>query len=151
VRFACLLLLLLVLGAVGCGGGASPQPSAHRVGIPRALAQGWAQRASAIAAAASAGNDCLALRLAGSLRSDVLASEHRVPLRLRSPLVTGVDSLAASLTCTETVTVETTPAKSPAPKPGPGPHKPKPPHKPPPPHHPPGHDEHHGPGGGKPK
>ena len=123
--------------------------------MPRALAQTWAQRASAIAAAASAGDDCRALQLTGSLRKDVLAKEHRLPLRLRSPLLTGIESLAASLTCTETVTVETTPTKSPAPKPGPGPHKPKPPHKPPPPHkpahphHPPGHDDHHGPGGGK--
>src|SRR5439155_10676717 len=68
--------------------------SAAVQGMPRALAQAWAGQASAIATAASAGNSCRALQLATSLRQDVVTSEQEVPLRLRSPLRTGVNALA---------------------------------------------------------
>jgi hypothetical protein len=98
--------------------------------LPQALAQDWEAQASAIATAADAGNDCRAMRLAASLSAEVAASRHKLPLRLRSPLLTGVNDLAARIsTCTRIVTV---------------PVQPKPPkgRKPtPPPHEPPGHDK----------
>ena len=115
---------LVVLVAAGCGGGARPQRSAAH-GIPSALAKDWAGQAAAIAATATAGDNCRAQALAVSLRKQVLAQQHRLPLRLRSPLVTGLDSLVARTTCRQTVTVQTTPAPKPPP-PGPEPHKPKP-------------------------
>ena len=117
---------LLVVVVAGCGG-AAPQGSASQR-LPRALAQDWEAQASAIASAADAGNDCRAMRLAASLRTDVAASRHKLPLRLRSPLLTGVNHLAARIsTCTRIVTEPVQP------KPPKGP-KPKPPH-------PPGHDK----------
>jgi hypothetical protein len=72
------------------------------------------------------------MRLAASLSAEIAASRHKLPLRLRSPLLTGVNDLAARVsTCTRIVTVPVQP------KPPKGP-KPKPP-----PHEPPGHDKGH--------
>jgi len=120
---------LLVVVVAGCGG-AAPQGSASRR-LPRALAQEWEAQASAIATAADAGNDCRAMRLAASLSADVAASRQKLPLRLRSPLLTGVNDLAGRIsTCTRVVTLPKQP------KPGKGPT--------PPPHEPghKGHDKH---------
>lgn len=129
--------VLVVLVAAGCGGGARPQ-KVNLHGVPSALAQDWAGQASAIAAAAAAENGCQAQALAVSLRKQVMQKQQLLPLRLRSPLVTGVDSLVERTSCRETVTVETTPQP---PQHGPKPpHKP-PPHKPKPPH---GHGHDHG-------
>jgi hypothetical protein len=124
-----LAVAMLAVVAAGCGGASRPQRSADR-GLPPTLAQGWAAQAAAIEAAAAGGDDCNALRLAKALRTQVVATEQKVPLRLRSPLVTGVSALAARITCTPPP-----PVKKP-PKP------PKPPDK----HG--KHDHHgHGPGG----
>ena len=125
---------LLVVVAAGCGGAAGPQRSAVH-GVPPALAQSWEGQASDIAAAASAGNSCLALRLANALRADVVASKDRVPSRLRPPLLTSVRALADRIKCTPVVQ---TPPK-----------KPTPPEKPKPRKHPHEHDhhDHHGHGG----
>jgi hypothetical protein len=90
---------LVVLVAAGCGGSARTQTLATD-GVPRALASEWASRASAVAVAAKSGNSCRALQLASSLRDDVVSAQSRVPARLRSPLVTGVNALAARFTCT---------------------------------------------------
>jgi hypothetical protein len=109
--------LLLAVVVAGCGGGSGTQRSADH-GVPRALAQRWESRASAIANAASAGDDCTALRRASSLRDDVVATQHSVPVRLRSPLLIGVNALAARLKCTP----------PPATKPPTQPKPPKPPH-----------------------
>lgn len=128
-------LALLVVVAAGCGGAAHPQSSAFH-GVPPALADDWEGKASSIAAAAAAGNGCRALLLANALRSDVIVSEHRLPPRLRLPLLIGVNALADRITCTvppQTVTAPPAPPAHPKPKP-----------KPQPPKH--GHD-HHGPGG----
>jgi hypothetical protein len=122
---------LLVVVAAGCGGAAQPQKSAFR-GVPRALAQDWEGQARAIAAA---GNGCQALQLANSLRTEVLAKEHKLPLRLRSPLVVGVNNLKDRITCTPVVQ---TPLTTPKPPKGP---KPKPPHKPDDKGHHKGHDK----------
>ena len=120
---------LFAVVAAGCGGAARPQRSAAH-GMPQALAREWERQASAIAAAAAAGNDCRAMRLAASLRAAVTAFRHKLPLGLRSPLLTGVNALADRIsTCTRVVTVQTpTKPKPPGPPKGP---KPKPPHGPP--------------------
>jgi len=134
LRILSAALLVIVVGA-GCGGAARPQRSAFR-GIPPALAHDWEGRASAIAAAASAGNSCGALQLARALRADVTASQAKVPSRLRPPLLTSVNSLADRIKCTP---VEPTPPKKPEP-----PKEPKPPKE----HHEHGHHGHgHGEGG----
>jgi len=119
---------LLAVVTAGCGGAAQP-PKLAVHGVPRALAQDWEHQASAIASAAAAGNNCSALHLANALRSDVIATQHKLPLRFRTPLLTGVNALADRITCAPTVQ---TPPKKP----------PKPPHE----HH--GGHGHHGHGGG---
>jgi hypothetical protein len=126
---------LLVVVAAGCGGAARPQRSASH-GVPPALAQDWEGQASAIAAAASAGNSCRALQLANALRADVVASKDQLPSRLRPPLLTSVKRLAERIKCTPVVQA---PPKKPIP-----PKKPKPPKEP----HEHDHHGHHGHGGG---
>jgi hypothetical protein len=121
---------LLVVVAAGCGGGGRPHLSAVDE-VPRALAQAWEGQATAIASAASAGNSCRAQQLAVSLRTDVRSSQQRVPSRLRSALLSGVNALADRTTCT--------PAETPKPPKGP---KPKP--SKPPKHHGPGDDNGNG-------
>ena len=117
------LAALLAVVAAGCGG-ATPRTTVH--GMPRVLAQEWEGQASAIASAAAAGNDCQAMRLAATLRDEVSASRRKLPPRLRTPLLTGVNALADRIsTCTRVVTVQG-PPKGP---------KPKPPHGPPKHHH----------------
>ena len=122
---------LVAVVAAGCGGAPPPQRSAFQ-GVPPALAQQWEGQASAIADAATAGNSCRALQLAAALRTDVAQSADRLPFRLRSPLVTGVNALADRIRCTPPVT--SAPKKRSKP--------PKPPHEP----H--GKHEHHGHHGG---
>jgi hypothetical protein len=90
---------LLAVVAAGCGGAARPQKLAVR-GVPRSLAHDWEHQASAIATAAAAGNSCKALQLANALRGDVTATEQKLPRRLRTPLLTGVTTLADRITCT---------------------------------------------------
>jgi hypothetical protein len=77
------------------------------------LARDWERQAAVIASAAAAGNNCNALQLANALRSDVVATEHSVPRRLRTPLLTGVNALADRITCVPTVQ----PKEPPKPKP----------------------------------
>lgn len=122
---------LLGVVAAGCGSGDRPQVSSVH-GVPRTLAQAWEGQASAIASAATAGNSCRALQLASSLRDDVVSSQQRVPSRLRSALLTGVNALADRITCVPGPTQPTNPPKGQGPKPKP----PKPPKQ-------------HGPGGDK--
>ena len=117
---------LLVVVVAGCGGGARQDSAAH--GVPRALAHEWETRASAIAGAAAAGNSCEAQHLAASLRDDVATAQSKVPRRLRSALLTGVNSLADRTSCTRVVTVQTPPGKHPPPEPKPKPPKPHEPH-----------------------
>jgi hypothetical protein len=105
---------LLAIVAAGCGSGGRPNVAAVH-GVPRALAQAWEGQATAIASAASAGNSCRAQQLAASLRDDVVTSQQRVPSRLRSALLTGVNALADRTTCTPVQTP--TPPKGPKPKP----------------------------------
>ena len=113
LRLLSAAVLLVVLGA-GCGGAGQSERVTR--GVPRALAQGWEDRAEAIAVAASAGNDCHARQLAVSLRAEVEKSEQQVPRRLRSPLVTGVKALEARITCTPPATsVPQKPPKAPKP------------------------------------
>jgi hypothetical protein len=112
---------LFVVVAAGCGGAAEPRRSAFH-GVPPSLAQEWEGQARAIATAAAAGNDCHALQLANSLRTDVIARERKLPLRLRSPLRVGVDNLANRIECAPVVQPKTPkPPKGPKPKPLPKP------------------------------
>jgi hypothetical protein len=115
-----------LLGVVfaGCGGAAPPQRSGFR-GVPSALAQDWEGQATAIAAAASAGNSCRALQLARTLRTDVIRSRQKLPVRLRAPLLTAVNALADRITCAPAVAG--VPRKPPKPS-----------------HEKHGHDKHHG-------
>jgi hypothetical protein len=121
LRFV-VVVSLLAVGAAGCGSSSHPDQGLRARGVPRALASEWEARASAVADAVGAGDNCHALQLASSLRDDVIAKESAVPSRLRTPLLTGVNALADRILCR--------PAAQ-APK---GPKPPK--------HHP--HDEHHG-------
>ena len=125
-----LAVSLFALLAAGCGGASRPTRTAARE-VPRALASEWEARASAIADAAAAGDDCHALQLAASLRDDVIAKESQVPARLQSPLLAGVNALADRIVCRVPPQTVTVPPKKPLE------HR-KPPHK---------HDHHHGPGG----
>lgn len=122
---------LLALLAVGCGASSRPDRAAAG-GVPRSLAGEWEARASAVADAAAAGDDCRALQLAASLRDDVIAKESQVPSRLRPPLLAGVNALADRIVCQVPPQTKTLPPQKP-----PKPPEHKPPHK---------HD-HHGSGG----
>jgi hypothetical protein len=101
---------LLMVVAAGCGGSGRPRSSALQ-GVPRALAQAWASQASEIAVAAKAGSDCHARELANSLQAEVGASQGKLPRRLRAPLLTGVDALAARIKCTVTPPAPQKPAR----------------------------------------
>jgi hypothetical protein len=126
----------LALVAAGCGSsGRSPRQAAPV--LPRALAQEWATRATAVANAAGAGDNCRALQLASSLRNEIIADEGKIPDRLQKPLVQSANALAERITCTvppRTVTLPPTPQ-----------HGPKPPDHKPPHHH--DHGKHGGDGG----
>jgi hypothetical protein len=113
-----LSVVVLALVAAGCGSSAASHVQAD-AGLPRALAQGWAARATAVANAAAAGDSCRASQLASSLRDEIIADEARVPARLQKPLVEGANALADRITCVtppQTVTVAPAPAKPPKPK-----------------------------------
>ena len=115
-----LLPLLLVLGAAACGGSGGQATTTSTPKLPRTLAQGWAQRAEAVASAVGAGDGCRAQQLAGSLRDDVIAAQGRVPARLRTTLLSSVNRLADEITCTPPVQTVT---RAPKPKPHPKPPK----------------------------
>jgi hypothetical protein len=106
--------VLLVVVAAGCGGADRSGRSAPGE-VPQALARSWEGQASAIANAVSTGDSCRALQLAASLRDEVGKSEHKLPRRLRSPLLSGVNALADRITCTPPVT--SVPRKPPKPPP----------------------------------
>lgn len=88
-------LLLLVVAVAGCGG-AAKQTAGPR--LPHALAERWAQRADAIAAA----DPCAAHRGAAGLRTDVIlaVNTRKVPQSLLEPLTSKVNALAAHKACT---------------------------------------------------
>jgi hypothetical protein len=84
----------------GCGSqAAAPPPPQPK--LPRALAQAWAQEANAIAASLAANNGCDARTRVAALQQEVLTAvnEHRIPRRLLEPLSSGVNDLAAQITC----------------------------------------------------
>jgi hypothetical protein len=124
------VLALVAVAASGCASAAGPQPQAER-GLPHALAQAWATRASEVASAAAAGQSCRASQLASSLRDEIMAEEGKVPARLQKPLLQGANSLAHRITCTPPPTTVAAPTTAPKP----------PDHKPPKPHE---HDHKHG-------
>jgi len=113
-----LSVVVVALVAAGCGSSMGSHTQADPV-LPRALAQAWSERASAVATAAAAGDSCRASQLASSLRDEIIADESRVPARLQKPLVQGANALADRITCVtppQTVTVPPAPPKPPKPK-----------------------------------
>jgi hypothetical protein len=85
--------LLVVFAAAGCGGAAKPAGPP----LPHALAQRWAQRADAIAAA----EPCAAHRQAVGLRANVIlaVNKHKIPQHLLEPLTSKVNALAGHDAC----------------------------------------------------
>jgi hypothetical protein len=88
-------LMLVVLAVAGCGGAAKQTAGPN---LPHALAQRWAQRADAIAAA----DPCAAHRGAAALRTDVIlaVNTRKIPQSLLEPLTSKVNALAAHKACT---------------------------------------------------
>jgi hypothetical protein len=118
VRRTGLLLLCgaLLLGcAAGCGGSRHATETTATT-LPHSLAQGWASRADAIAAAASAGHGCQAQTLADSLRDDVVSADARVPAAYRTTLLVSVNQLADRIVCVPPTKTVTTPATPPQPQ-----------------------------------
>jgi hypothetical protein len=110
-----LCAVLLVVCAAGCGGSRHPIETTAAT-LPRSLAEAWASRADAIAAAASAGKGCRAQTLASSLRDDVVSAEARVPAAYRATLLVSVNRLADRIVCvppTKTVTAQAQPPPQP--------------------------------------
>jgi hypothetical protein len=87
-------LLLVVLVVAACGGAAKQAAGPQ---LPRGLAQQWAQRADAIAAA----DPCTAHRRAATLRTDVIlaVNKRKIPQSLLEPLTSKVNALAAHKAC----------------------------------------------------
>jgi len=85
----------------GCGSQVA-QPKPVQPKLPRALAQSWAQQTTAIAASLAANDGCDAQTRVAALQQEVLAAvnAHRIPRRLLEPLSSGVNDLAAQITCT---------------------------------------------------
>ena len=85
--------MLVVLAGAGCAG--AKQTTEPK--LPRALAQLWAQRAEAIAAA----DACAAHRQATALRTAVIraVNERKIPQSLLEPLTSKVNALAAHKAC----------------------------------------------------
>jgi hypothetical protein len=115
---------LLVACAAGCGGSRRPAETTAAT-LPRALAEAWASRADAIAAAASAGRSCQAQTLADSLRDDVVSADAHVPAAYRNTLLVSVNQLADRIVCMPPTKTVTSPAQPPPQQHGNG--HPKPP------------------------
>lgn len=96
------LLVLAGLGAIvaGCGSDATP-PKPAQPKLPRALAQAWAQQADAIAASLASNEGCTAQAQVVALQQGIVTAvnAHRIPPRLLEPLSSGVNDLAAQITC----------------------------------------------------
>ncbi|MDX6441336.1 MAG: hypothetical protein QOE43_1065 [Gaiellaceae bacterium] len=88
-------LLLIMLAVAGCGGAAKQTAGPQ---LPHALAQRWAQRADAIAAA----DPCAAHQGAAALRTDVIlaVNTRKIAQSLLEPLTSKVNALAAHKACT---------------------------------------------------
>jgi hypothetical protein len=85
----------------GCGShAAQPQPVQPK--LPRALAQAWVQQTNAIAASLAENDGCGAQTRVAALQQEMVAAvnAHRIPRRLLEPLSSGVNDLAAQISCT---------------------------------------------------
>ena len=94
-------LAAIAAALAGCGSQVA-QPKPVQPKLPRALAQAWTQQATAIAASLAANNGCDAQTRVAALQQEVLAAvnAHRIPRRFLEPLSSGVNDLAAQITCT---------------------------------------------------
>jgi len=95
-----LALAGLAVALAGCGS-QSRQSAPKPPRLPHALALSWTKQADAVASALAAGDGCTAQARALQLQSQVIeaVSAHRVPGRLREPLSSGVNGLAARIAC----------------------------------------------------
>jgi hypothetical protein len=100
VRRAAVLVVVSATMA-GCGSHAA-QPKPAQPKLPRALARAWAEQTTAIATSLAANNGCDAQTRVAALQQEVNAAvnAHRVPRQLLEPLSSGVNDLAAQITCT---------------------------------------------------
>jgi hypothetical protein len=91
----------IAVALAGCGSHAA-QPKPVQPKLPRALAHAWAQQADAIAASLAENDGCGAQTRVAALQQEVVAAvnAHRIPRRLLEPLSSGVNDLAAQITCT---------------------------------------------------
>ena len=95
-----LALAGLALAAGGCGShAAAPKPRPPL--LPHALARAWARQADAIAASLAASDGCAAQTRVAALQQEIFSAvnAHRVPPRLLEPLSSGINDLAARITC----------------------------------------------------
>lgn len=102
------VLAAIAAALAGCGSRAAQrQPVQPK--LPRAIAHAWAQQATAIAAALAANNGCDAQTRVAALQRELVGAvnEHRIPRRLLEPLSSGVNDLAAQITCTPPQVVPT--------------------------------------------
>jgi hypothetical protein len=120
------VVLVLLVGAAGCGSQAKKTAPPRQPHLPRALAQSWAEQADAVASALASGDGCTALSRATALQTTVIAAvnDGKVPARFQEALTSSVNDLASRVTCTPTP-----PQVVPEPKPS-KPHDRKPPKKP---------------------
>ncbi|HET7145679.1 MAG TPA: hypothetical protein VFI10_00675 [Gaiellaceae bacterium] len=96
------LVAAAALALAACGSSAPEQSAPKPPRLPHALAQAWARDADGVAAALAAGDGCTARDRARALQQDVIDAVNtgRVPRRLLEPLTSGVNQVAAGITCT---------------------------------------------------
>jgi hypothetical protein len=94
------VLVAIATALAGCGSHVAQQKPAQPK-LPRALARAWAQHATAIAASLAANNGCDAQTRVAALQQEMVTAvnAHRIPRRLLEPLSSGVNDLAAQITC----------------------------------------------------
>jgi len=100
------LILVVLLGAAGCGSGAAPPSGAGR--LPADVAAGLATRAEQVAAALDAGACDDALAMARSLQTDIAALP--VEPAVRAEALAGAARLTSGINCPVTTTAPPAPA-----------------------------------------
>jgi hypothetical protein len=95
------VLVAVAATLAGCGSETTQRKPAQPK-LPRALAHAWAEQATAIATSLAANNGCDAQTRVAALQQEMVAAvnAHRIPRRFLEPLSSGVNDLAAQITCT---------------------------------------------------
>ena len=94
------LAMLAALTLAGCGG-AAKHAASKQPGLPRALAQAWAQQADGVAGTLAAGDGCTAQQLAGTLRAEVVQAVNagQIARVFQEPLLATANDVAGRITC----------------------------------------------------